>query len=84
MYVDNSSSLSIVAGDFQMATFDVTLSMDQTRDCVTFTVTDDAVLDPFEIFDVVLTTSSFFAIVYVNISSAVVTINDNDEREWEV
>lgn len=49
---------------------------------MTFTVTDDAVVDPDEVFDVNLATSTSFATVRSDRSSAVVTIIDNDEGEW--
>ena len=72
----------LAAGDFQIATFDLTLSVDQIRACVTFSITDDADLDPDEVFDVNLATSTFFATIRANTDSAVVTIEDNDEREF--
>ena len=49
---------------------------------MTFTVTDDAVVDPNEVFDVNLATSTSFATVRPDRSSAVVTIDDNDEGEF--
>ena len=49
---------------------------------MTFTVTDDVVVDPNEVFDVNLATSTAFATVRPALSSAVVTIFDNDEGEW--
>ena len=73
---------SLAAGDFEIATFDMTLSVNQIRACVNISITDDADLDPDEVFDVNLATSTFFVTIRENTSSAVVTIEDNDEREF--
>ena len=66
-----------------MTTDTVTLSASQTRVCVQFDVTDDVEVDPNEVFNVALTTSSPYATTRVGRDEAVVTIDDNDEREWE-
>ena len=59
----------------------MTLSVDQTRDCIQFGVADDVVVDPGEVFDAILTTSSPYATTRVSREEGVVTIDDNDERE---
>ena len=69
------------ATDFQITAQSVTLSEAQTRACVTFTVTDDAVFDPNEVFDVNLATTTSFATVRSDRSSAVVIIDDDGGRE---
>jgi hypothetical protein len=65
--------------DFEVTTFPVTLSVDQTRDCIQFGVADDVVVDPGEVFDAILTTSSPYATTRVSREEGVVTIDDNDE-----
>ena len=47
-------------------------------DCVTFVVTDDFVFDPEEVFDMVLNTSTPYAIVRPDNTFAEVTIVDDD------
>ena len=59
----------------------MTLSASQTRVCVQFDVTDDVEVDPNEVFNVALTTSSPYATTRVGRDEAVVTIDDNDQRE---
>ena len=71
------------ASDFQVDTLPVTISRTQPRDCVTFRVTDDAVVDPGEFFNVILVSLSGFATVRPSRESAVVTIDDNDNCELQ-
>ena len=64
--------------DFDNTATSVTLSATQLRDCVTVSIVDDAVPDPNEAFSVTLTTSTAGATVRSDLSSAAVTITDND------
>ena len=64
--------------DFSTQTMGVTLSATQLRDCVQLSIVDDNVLDPDEVFRVTLTTSTAGATVRSDLSSATVTITDDD------
>ena len=69
--------------DFEVATRPIQLDLSTTpivrRACVTYGVANDVVVDPNEIFDVILETSTMFASVRALSSSATVTIIDDDE-----
>ena len=78
------SCVFLAGTDFSIAPQTVTLSATQLRDCVIVGIVDDNVLDPGEVFSVTLTTNSVGATVRDALSSAQVTINDNDEGKYRM
>ena len=56
----------------------VTLSASQMRDCVQIPIVNDDIFDPNEVFSVVLTTTTAGAVIRSDLSSADVTIGDDD------
>lgn len=57
----------------------VTLSAAEPTFCIQIPIVDDAIRDPDELFEVVLTTSFASVVVRPSLSSAPVLITDNDE-----
>ena len=56
----------------------------ETRACIQYTVTDDALIEPTEQFDIFLSTTTEFAIVDENQEVAIVNILDNDDGKLSV
>ena len=56
----------------------VTLSLSEPRDCIQVDIENDNILDPNEVFEVVLTTNTVNAAVLGGADTATVTINDNE------
>ena len=73
--------------DFDAQVMDVSLSANETRDCVQIPIINDTVLDPNEVFRVTLTTSTAGATVRSSLDSATVTIIDDEPCKyltWEI
>ena len=56
----------------------VTLSLSQPRDCIQVAIVNDNILDPNEVFEVVLTTTTVNAMVLAGGDTATVTITDDE------
>ena len=66
---------SPVGVDYTDTNMVISMSLTQTRDCITIPITNDVILDDLETFGVSLVSNSPFAVAQV-ITSAVVTIQD--------
>ena len=68
-----------VISDFGSQAMAVSLSASQTQDCVQIPIVNDVILDPNEVFEVTLTTTTTGATVRSGLDSATVTITDDDQ-----
>lgn len=65
--------------DYSPQAMNVVLSLAQQSDCIQVAIVNDAVVDPNEVFNVVLTTN---ANVNVARATATVSIDDDDVGKW--
>ena len=73
--------------DFDARAIEVSLSAINTRDCVQIQIADDTILEPNEVFEVQLTTSTAGATLRSGFDFATVTIMDDDPRKcftWSI